>query len=198
MWIGRSLSRIPPLGSAALGRVCRLATLTPCTMRRASFGSTFKTSPRLPLSRPVMTTTWSPFLIFSLTVIVRTLRASPLQHFRRETDDLHELLGPELARDGAENARANRLALLGDEHSGVAIEADRTAVGAPNLACGAHDNGLMHVALLHAAARNCFLHRHDDDVADRRETALGAAQHFDALHPARARIVGHFQVRLHL
>ena len=47
------------------GRVCRLATCTPWTMSRPSSGKTRKTSPVLPLSRPLMTTTLSPFLIFS-------------------------------------------------------------------------------------------------------------------------------------
>src|SRR5262249_27070482 len=35
-----------------------------------------------------------------------------LQHFRRERHDLHERLGTQLARDGSEDARADRLELV--------------------------------------------------------------------------------------
>ena len=37
-------------------------------MTRFSAGMTFRTSPFLPLSRPVSITTWSPFLIFNLAI----------------------------------------------------------------------------------------------------------------------------------
>ena len=62
----------------------------------------------------------------------------------------------------------------------------------------AHDDGANNVALLHAATRDGFLHGGDDCVADRGVAALGAAQHLDAHDPAGARIIGHFQVSLHL
>src|SRR5688572_14493266 len=188
---------MPPLGLAALGRECRLATFTPETMTRLSFGRTFKTSPCLPLSRPVITTTRSPFLIFSFADISNTLRPR-LEHFRREADDLHELLGPQLARHGAEDAGADRLALLVDQDRRVAVEADRAAVVSADFPRGADDHRLVHVAFLHAAPRNRFLDGHDDHVADGGEAALGPAQHLDALHPARAGIVGDLEVRLHL
>src|SRR5690606_23961902 len=61
-----------------------------------------------------------------------------------------------------------------------------------------HDDGAQHVALLHAAARNGFLDGHHDDVADAGVAATGAAQHLDAHDPAGARVVGDFQVSLHL
>ncbi len=38
------------------------------------------------------------------------------EHLRRERDDLHELLGAELARDRPEDAGTDRLELLVDEH----------------------------------------------------------------------------------
>src|SRR3546814_7235481 len=56
----------------------------------------------------------------------------------------------------------------------------------------------MHVTLLHAAARDGLLDRDDDDVADRRDLALRATQHLDALHPPSAGIVGDLEVRLPL
>ncbi len=60
-----------------------------------------RTSPVLPLSLPVRTTTLSPFLIFSLPM---------LQDLRRERDDLHEVLGPQLACDGVQKQPGDRAA----------------------------------------------------------------------------------------
>src|SRR5262249_14501150 len=62
----------------------------------------------------------------------------------------------------------------------------------------AHDHRLVNVALLHFAARDRLLDRDDDDVAHGRGAALRTAQHFDALYPACAGIIGDIQVRLHL
>jgi ribosomal protein L5 len=42
-----------------------------------------------------------------------------LQDLRRQRDDLHELLAPQLANNRAKNARADRLALLVDQHRGI-------------------------------------------------------------------------------
>src|SRR5215469_12292697 len=195
MWIEPSFSTMPP-GLPAAGRVWRFTICTPCTTTRLSSRSTRRTSPFLPLSRPAMTTTLSPFLIFSF---VAMLTASlSLEHFWRQGDDLHELLGPELARHRTEDARADRLALLVDQHRRVAVETDAGPVGPADLLGRAHHDRLDHVALLHAAARNRLLDRDDDDIADRSVFALRAAEHLDALHPAGAGIVGDFQVGLHL
>src|SRR5260221_290346 len=71
-------------------------------------------------------------------------------------------------------------------------------VGPADLLRRAHDHGLVHVALLDAAARDRLLDRDDDDVAHRRRLALGAAQHLDALDAARAGIVGDIEIGLHL
>ena len=40
--------------------------------------------------------------------------------------------------------------------------------GATHALAGAHDDGVVDLALLHLAARNRFLHGHLDDVADAR------------------------------
>src|SRR5215813_9952925 len=157
--------------------------LTPCTSTRASSRSTRSTSPVLPLSLPVRTITLSPFRILNFTAIVApgSSLARRLQHFRRQRDDLHEVLAAQLARDRAEDAGPDRLALFGDQHRGIAIEADRRAVRPADLLGRAHDDRLMHIALLHASPRNRLLDRDDDHVADRRILALGAAEHLDAL-----------------
>src|SRR5258706_3001401 len=196
IWTGASFSMMPP-GSPGDCRVCRFIMLTPCTRTRISLRSTRSTSPVLPRSLPVMTTTLSPFLILNFAMIL----ASPpvrLEHFRRQRNDLHELLAAQLARHRPEDAGADRLALLGDQHRRVAVEADRAAVGPADLLGRAHDHRLVDVALLHPAARDRVLDRDDDDVADGRVFPLRPAQHLDALHPAGAGIVGDFQVGLHL
>src|SRR6185437_14016884 len=186
-WIAASFSTIPPVWPAP-GLVWRFTIFTPCTTTRFSSRSTRSTSPLLPLSRPVMITTLSPFLILSFIS----------EHLGSERHDLHELARAQLARDRPEDARADRLALLGDQHRGVAVEADRAAVRPADLLGRAHDHRLMHVALLDAAARDRLLDRDDDDVAHSGRLALGAAQHLDALDAPRARIVGHIEIGLHL
>src|SRR5260221_8661307 len=188
-----SFSTMPP-GWPMAGRVWRFTMLTPWTRTRLSLGRSRRTSPVLPLSLPAMTTTLSPFLLFAL-----LMSLDPgSQHFRGERDDLHELAGAQLARHRSEDARADRLALLVDEHRRVAVEADGAAVRPANLLRRAHDHRLMDVALLDAAARDRLLDRDDDDVADRRRPAMRAAQHLDALDAARAGIVGNVEIGLHL
>src|SRR3954470_18808764 len=113
---------MPPC-SVRPGLVWRLITFTPDTTTRLSVGSTRSTSPTLPLLRPAITLTRSPLRIFILLVM-------GLQHLRRERDDLHELLGAQLAGRRAGDAGADRLVLLVDQHGGVAVEADGAAVDA--------------------------------------------------------------------
>src|SRR4051812_36617459 len=108
------------------------------------------------------------------------------------------LLCPQLAHDGAEDAGADRLGIVVDEHRRVRIEADRRAVGTVDVLRGPHDHGLVDVALLHAAPRRRFLDGDDDDVAYAGEAPLGAAQHLDALDALGAAIVGDLKVGLHL
>src|SRR5215472_9239556 len=98
------------------------------------------TSPRLPLSRPTITTTLSPFLI---------LRMS--EHLRRERDDLHEPLGAELPRHRPEDPRADGLELRGEQHRGIGVELHLRSVVATHALPGAHHHGVVDLALLHAA-----------------------------------------------
>src|SRR5690606_7343447 len=90
MWIEASRSTTPPaMPACGFGLVCRLTRLALDTITRSP--STRTTSPCLPLSLPVVTTTWSPFLIrFAMSAFLRS------EHFRRERNDLHELLGTQL------------------------------------------------------------------------------------------------------
>src|SRR3990170_2684526 len=192
--MGASFSTMPPWGSAAEGREWRLTVLTPCTISRCSARSTLRTSPVLPLSRPVRTTTESPFLILSFCTIPTTIPV--LEHLGRQRDDLHVAPGPKLARHGSENARADRLAQVVDEHRRITIEADGAAIGAPDGVRRAHDHGLQDVALLDLAARDRVLDRDHDDVADRRRPAPRAAEHLDALDATGAGVVRNIEVGL--
>src|SRR6478672_6287653 len=123
---------------------------SPCTTTRASLGSTFRTAPSRPLSLPVRTTTRSPF------------RSSPpSQHLGGERNDLHVVLGAQFAGNRAEDPRADRLALLVHDDGRVLVEADHAAVLALDGLAGPNDDGLQHIALLHAAARDRLLHGDD-------------------------------------
>src|SRR6202165_4850830 len=99
------------------------------------------TVPWRPLSRPVITATRSPFLMRFMS-----------QHLRRERDDLHELRRAQLARHWSENARADRLEFVGQEHRGVAVEADQRAVRPAHALAGAHHDGVVDLALLDLVA----------------------------------------------
>src|SRR5205814_6182280 len=120
------------------------------------------------------------------------------EHLGSERDDLHEAARPQFARHRTEDAGADRLALAADQHRGIAVEADRATVGAPDFLGGADDDGAVHVALLDPAARDRLLDRDDDHIADARGLAFGAAEHLDALDPPRAGIVGDVEIGLHL
>ena len=116
----------------------------------------------------------------------RRLDAPCSEHLGRERDDLHEPLRAQLARHRPEDAGADRLAGVVDQHGRVGVEADVGAVGAPDLLRRPHDDRLHHLALLHLGVRDRLLHRDDDDVADRGVLALAAPEHLDAEHLARA------------
>src|SRR6201996_8120222 len=108
------------------------------------------------------------------------------------------VLRAQLARHRAEDAGADRLHLRIDQHRRVAVETDDRAVGALDVLGDTHDHRLHHVALFDAAARDRLLHRDDDDVADGGVFALRTAQHLDAHDTARAGIVRHIKIALHL
>src|SRR2546421_10187862 len=129
-------------------RVCRLRMLTPRTTMRCSSGTVRSTTPRLPRSLPAMTTTVSPALMSrgrtrpcahpwcTRSILMRRCRRRPpstraiSEHLRGEADDLHEVALAQLTGDGPEDAGAAGVVLGGDQHRGVLIEADVTAVGA--------------------------------------------------------------------
>src|SRR3954470_9661477 len=102
-----------------------------------------------------------------------------LQHLRRQRDDLHEPLLPQLAAHRAEDAGAAGVAAVTDEHGGVLVEADVGAVGAAPRLGRADDDGFDDVALLDARTGKRVLDSADDDVADAGVATAGSAEHPD-------------------
>src|SRR3954462_16037731 len=145
------------------------------------------TVPWRPLSLPDSTTTVSPLRILFMS-----------QHLGSERHDLHEPLGAQLARDGSEDARADRLELVGEQHGRVRVETQQRAVGATYAALGAHHHRVVHLALLDLAARDRVLDGHLDHVADLGIAALRAAEHLDAHQGARAAVVSGIEHGLQL
>src|SRR3712207_4021525 len=135
---------MPLFSSARRARRWRFTMFTPSIVTRPRFGKTRRMRPSFPLSSPRTTRTRSPFVTCILTrcrfsswrLCARTRARSALlclrirmsDHLGGERHDLHVLLLTELARHGAEDARRPRLALLGDDHDGVLVEADVAAV----------------------------------------------------------------------
>src|SRR5580700_7610581 len=130
---------------------------------------TRSTRPSLPLSRPLITRTWSLRRMSTTFCISQTLQlsaisrqlsqflssffsnreplATVLQNFRRQGNDLQKFLLAQFARHGTEHARPNRLAAFIDQHRGIRVEADICAVAPAMLFPSAHDHGLDHGAL---------------------------------------------------
>src|SRR5581483_3626396 len=165
------------------GFVCRLTMFRFSTTTRRSRGLASSTLPCLPRSLPLRIWTRSPFFTFSVV-------GMSSQHLRRERHDLHEVLLPELAGDGAEDARPARVPLVVDDHGGVLVEGDRGSVLAVLRLLRAHDHRAHDLALLDRPLRTGRLDRADDDVADTRVAPVRPAHDADAEQRTRARVVG--------
>src|SRR5574337_453221 len=128
-----------------------------------------------------------PFLDLRIPVIVALLS----EHLWGQGDYLHELLGPQFPRHGAEYPRAHRLVVLVDDDGRVLVELDIRAVGAPYLLHGADDDAADHVALLHLRVEYRLFHVGDYHVPALGDELVGGADHLyagDLLGPG---IIGH-------
>src|SRR3954467_15286432 len=85
--------------------------------------------------------------------------SSPSQYFGGQRDDFHESPLAQLTCNRTEDARADRLILIVDEHRRIAIEPDVAAIAPPMLLDGADDDGLHDLPLLDVPVRGRFLHR---------------------------------------
>src|SRR3954454_1284135 len=131
-----------------------------------------------------------------MTLTVSSLRifiAMASEDLRREGDDLHEVAVAQLAGHGAEDAGAARVVLGVDQHRGVLVEGDVSAVVPAELLLGADDDRLDHLALADAAVRDRLLHGADDHVAHPGIAPARAAGHADAQDLAGAGVVGHLE-----
>src|SRR5262245_24626193 len=91
--MGDSCSAIPPLMlRCGFGRTFFFTIITCSTSTLPSPGNTRSTRPCLPLSRPVITFTWSLRLMSTLVCIVSLQQSCSLQHLGSERNDLQELL----------------------------------------------------------------------------------------------------------
>src|SRR4051794_6314182 len=203
---------IPLCSSAVRALRCFFTMFTPFTVTRPFLRKTRMTSPRLPLSSPRTTITWSPRTTgiairsrlsacrFRLTArgrsVRRNLRIRISDDLWRQRHDLHVLPVAQLARDGAEDARRPRLALLVDDHDRVLVEADVAPVLSPRLLCRAHHHRAGDVGLLHRAIGQRVLHGDDHDVAETGVAPARAAQDADHQGALRARVVRDLHHRL--
>src|SRR5690606_24590348 len=106
------------------------------------------TTPRLVLSLPVRTMTSSPLRILFI--------SRPLQHFRRQRHNLHELLGTQLTRDRSEDTSADGLELGIEQHGRVAAKTDQRTVFTTNALGSANNDCVVDLAFLYTPARRCI------------------------------------------
>src|SRR5690554_3453106 len=190
IWIGMVLSMMPPwIPSIGLPLLCFLTTLMPSTSTRSA-PTRDSTTPRRLLSRPASTMTSSPLRIFCM--------VCPLQYFRSQGHDLHELFCTQFTRDRSEDTGTDRFQLGIEQYGGVTTEFDQRTVFAANTLGGTHHHGVVDFAFFDAPARSRFFDSDFDDVTDCGITALGAAQHLDAHNRTRTCVIGHAQRGLHL
>src|SRR5664279_217856 len=136
---------------AGLGFTCFLESITPSTRTRPATRSTSSTRPVLPLSRPAMTFTRSFFLIRIFSGSGATLcrfakRDGMSDHLRSERHNLHEALVAQFPGHRAEDARADRLVQVVDEHGGVGVEPDVGPILAAGLLAHPDDHALHDLA----------------------------------------------------
>src|SRR5690606_16360989 len=125
-------------------------------------------------------------------------RLASLQNFRSQRDDLHVALSAKFTRNRSEDTRTNRLFLVINEDGCIVIKTDNTAVRTTNVFGGTYNYRLHYVTFFDAAARDSFLDRHHNDVANGSVTPLGTAQHLDAHDTTCAGVIRHVEVCLHL
>src|SRR5690606_33835488 len=120
------------------------------------------------------------------------------QHFGRQRYDPQELLAPQLAGHGSENAGSYGRQLVVQQHGCVAIETDQTPVRTPHALSRPHDHRVHDLTLLNLAAGDRLLDTDLDHIAYLGVSTFGPAEHLDAHHSTRTAVVRHVKVSLHL
>src|SRR5260370_34159518 len=167
-----SFSIIPPPRLPA-GFWCRLIIPEPSTLTLPRAGATARTRPRFPLSRPAIRTTWSFFRIFVRFVALNSLylrrrftTCATSNNLRRQRNNLHVILVAQLARNRAEDARADGRPVFLNQHGGVLIEPNIGAVATPHFFARPHDDPILHSPLLDTAVESGLFDGHLDPIAE--------------------------------
>src|SRR5690606_23931506 len=131
-------------------------------------------------------------------ILLLALNLLESQHYTNDRNDLHERFISEYTRHGPEDTCTDRLRLAVQEHCSVAVEANDRTIRTAYALAGAHDDGIVVLALLYLAAGNGIPDAHLDDVADTGVAPVRTTQHLDALQVASAAVVGRIEECLHL
>src|SRR3546814_545134 len=115
-----------------------------------------------------------------------------------EREDLHELLGTKFTRHRPKDTGADRLLLVVQQNSSIAIEANDGAIGTTNTVTSANHNSGHHLAFLDLATRNRFLDGYFDNVADAGVTTVRTAEHLDTHDATSATVISHIEHGLSL
>src|ERR1700730_3959955 len=143
---------------------------TPVTKARPSRGKTSRTCALRPLSLPLMTITWSFFLILF----------TGLVHLGCERNDLHVIALAKLSCNGTKDTRAARILLVTEDDRCIVVEADVGAVRSSVLLRRPNDNRSHDVSLFHGGARLGQLHGRNNRVTDPRIATPSSAGHENA------------------
>src|SRR4030095_5414185 len=151
---------------------------TPSTFTFPFAGTTSSTRPRLPLSRPAITTTWSFFLIFE-----RFVPAIISNHLRRQRHYLHEVLISQLTRYRSKYARTNRRPIFLNQHRGVLIKPYVGAIGTSYFLTRSHDYRVLNRSLLNRAVGRSLFYGYFYAVAETCNLPCRAANGHDHFYP---------------
>ncbi|BBG29111.1 ATPase [Zymobacter palmae] len=122
-----------------------------------------------------------------------------LQHFGRQGNDSHKLLVTKFASHRPKNTSADRLFVgVVQQHRCIAVETDQRTVGATYATTGTDHDRFQDLTFLDTTARNSFLDRHFDDVANSRIATMRTTENLNTHNSARTAVVSDIQHCLRL
>ena len=135
-----------------------LHQLTP-SLQFALLNQDLVTLPRLPLSLPVKT------IASSSRRILLPCFSTPHRYFWGQGHDLHELIRTQFTSHRAEDTSTDRLMVVVQQHSRVAVETDDRTILTANAFSGANDHRIIHITFF-TLPRGIAFDGNFDDVAD--------------------------------
>src|SRR5574344_226597 len=114
----------------------------------------------------------------------------PLENFRSQRHDLHELFGTQFTCHGAKNTGTDGLQLGIQQHGSIGIELHQRAVCTTDSFGSTHHHRAVHVTFFDATTWSGFLNTHLDDVTNTGIASMRTAQHFNARSRLRAGVIG--------